>query len=167
MKKLCGEVNTMDRIARWITAGLFLCLFQNYIPMHAEHISFSFDCLFPSSWCEKALNSSMQVWGNMQVLQKTNTIDIRQEQYDLYMDVILGRMVFAQFCLEHMMQDSQQAVVAEDIIYLNNIMDKIEQTTNKNCNDERVICLKYVVEKIKQVLFSFQSNNTLFSTSKY
>jgi len=122
------------------------------IHLDAERISLSFDSLFPSSWYEKALYSSMYVWGNLQDIQTMDTHQLHHEQHGILLDAMLGRMVFAQFCLEHMTQDESQVVFSDDVVYLKNIMNKIEQTVSSKDSDDRMACFKYIVGKIKKSL---------------
>ena len=122
------------------------------IYLDAEHISLSFDSLFPSSWYEKALYSSMHVWGNLQDLQSMDPYRLHPEQHGVLLDAMLGRMVFAQFCLENMMQDELQVVFSDDVVYLKNIMNKIEQAVSSKDSDDRMACFKYMVGKIKKSL---------------
>ncbi len=124
------------------------------IYVYAERMSLSFDVLFPSSWYEKALYSSMHVWGNLQDLQTMNPYQLHPEQHGVLLDAMLGRMVFAQFCLEHVMQDESSVVFSDDVVYLKNIMDKIEQTVSSKDSDDRMACFKYMVGKIKKSLNS-------------
>ncbi len=128
-------------------SGLFGC-----ICLSAEQIPFSFDSLFPSSWYEKAYNSSMSAWSNLDSLYKTDLHNTHPEHHAMVFDATLGRLVYAQYCLEQMRQDLSPRAVVDDIMYLSNVMDKIEQTAQEKNPDERMACLHYVIQNIKMFL---------------
>jgi len=111
----------------------------------------SFNTLFPATWYEKGLNSTISVWHKVcNVLDNKNEIHVIEE-----LDIILGRFAFAYFCLEKMHQN-KQSVMDEDIIYFANLLHRIEDRLSTEGVDavyqDRIDCLIRVVAMMKSRL---------------
>ena len=85
--------------------------------MHAAMVDFNFDALFPVTWYQKGLASTINVWHMIvQVLEAHNG--------QLPLDVILGKLAFGQFCIERM--HKEEKTCAEDSAYFIMIVSKIQ-----------------------------------------
>ena len=86
--------------------------------MYAERIDLNFDALFPTTWYEKGLASTMSVWHAMvQILEADNN-------KPLPFDAILAKLVFGQFCVERMRQEER--IGDEDSNYFMMVVAKIQ-----------------------------------------
>ena len=124
----------------WII-GILLC--YSSVTINAYQVDLSFDSLFPMTWYQKGLESSLSVW---QIL-----IDFFEKSSDgtaLSFDSLLAKLTFAQFCINHMYQEGTPCA-ADDNAYFVMVLNKIQQLlrhviiTPKNhdfvlCADEMV-----------------------------
>src|SRR5204862_8055617 len=87
---------------------LFFCInisHKNY------GITMSFDVLFPMTWYEKGLNATIFI------LHKISSLSSQKKSTQKSLDIILGKCIFAYFCLEKMSHNKQQ-IIDEDFIHL-------------------------------------------------
>ncbi len=113
----------------------------------------SFDSLFPSSWFKKALDSCMQVWDDMQLFQERGQ-HINQDDHQLLLDTTVGRLVYAHFCLEHMVKIKNK-VIADDIDYLIQVVEHIQRISDqgkKRDNNEWLLCIQKISNQLKLFL---------------
>lgn len=119
----------------------------------AQGQTVSFHGLFPMTWYEKGLNATVSVWHKIGAFIDEKNDDVSHESFD----AILGRFVFAYFCLENMFQQ-KQTVIDEDILYLVKILHSIEERLIKDSTDiashDRLLCLSRMVEHTKKLLHS-------------
>ena len=135
-----------------ITKGIFFFVVLGVIPSYTEQVSLSFDSLFPSSWFKKALDSCIQVWNDMQVCQEQNQNII--QDHILLFDTIVGRLVYAHFCLERMVK-AKHKVVTDDITYLIEVIERIQRTSELgelSDINERMLCIQKTSNQIKLFL---------------
>ncbi len=136
-----------------ITKSLFFFIIVSVIPLYTKQVPLSFDSLFPSTWFKKALDSCMQAWDDMQLFQERGQ-HINQDDHQLLLDATVGRLVYAHFCLEHMVKIKHK-VIADDIAYLIQVVEHIQQVSDqeKKCdNDERLLCIQKISNQLKLFL---------------
>jgi len=135
------------------TKGVFFFVVAlGVIPSYTELVSLSFDSLFPSSWFKKSLDSCMQVWNDMQVFQGYNQNII--QDHILLFDAIIGRLVYAHFCLERMVK-AKHKVATDDIIYFIEVVERIQRGSELgelSDINEHVVCMQKVSNQIKLFL---------------
>ena len=85
--------------------------------IHAAVIDLNFDSLYPETWYQKGLASTMSVW---HVIMK----NLEEHNAQLPLDVILGKLVFGQFCVERMRREEQ--IRPEDSTYFVMVMGQIQ-----------------------------------------
>ena len=128
---------------------MVLVLMFTWSFLYAEHIQLSFDDPFPMSWYKKAFNTGMQVWGDLEMLQEN--VYIGKEECELLLDTTTGRLVYLHICLENMI-DSDRVVLADDVTYVVNIINKIELVCIDSIRHERMLSVHRVVKQIKDFL---------------
>jgi hypothetical protein len=115
--------------------------------MHAERVDLNFDTLFPVTWYQKGLASTINVWHMIvQVLEEKNA--------QLPLDVIQGKLAFGQFCLERMHKEEQ--IHAEDSAYCLMIVSKIRSLLAMivvtPIMRDRADCIIEMLDKIQKTL---------------
>ncbi len=136
-----------------ITKSMFFFIILSVIPLYTKQVSLSFESLFPSTWFKKALDSCMQVWDDMQLLQERGQ-HINQDDHQLLFDSMVGRLVYAQFCLEHMVK-TKHKVIADDIVYLIQVVEHIQRVSDqgkKHDDNERLLCVQKISNQLKLFL---------------
>lgn len=83
---------------------------------HTAMVDLNFDNLFPVTWYQKGLASTINVWHTLVTVLETNN-----EQLPL--DAILGKLAFGHYCLECM--NKEEHVSAEDTAYFIAVIDKV------------------------------------------
>jgi len=83
-------------------------------------LTLSFDSLFPLTWYQKGLESSLHIWQTLATMVENND-DKQMISYD-----ILGRLTFIYFCVNRMQQENR-SYIADDIMYLLAVLEKIQQ----------------------------------------
>jgi hypothetical protein len=100
--------------------GIFiLCCTSSAIK--AYPVSLSFDSLFPKTWYQKGLESSMHVWQSL-----INVFEKSSDGASLSFDLLLGRLAFAQFCINRMSQEGTPCF-ADDSAYFVAVLNKMKQ----------------------------------------
>ena len=117
------------------------------IGIHAERIDLNFDALFPVTWYQKGLASTINVWHMIaQVLEAKNV--------QLPLDLILGKLTFGQFCIEHM--HKEEKTDADDSAYFVMIVSKIRSLLAMivvtPVMRDRADCLIEMLSKIQKTL---------------
>ena len=87
----------------------------------------------------------MQVWDDMQLFQELGQ-SINQDDHRLLFDGSVGRLVYAHFCLEHMVK-TKHKVIADDIAYLIQVVEHIQRISDqgkKRDNNERLLCIQKI-----------------------
>jgi hypothetical protein len=94
---------------------IFLCA-SSIIKAH--QINLSFDSLFPMTWYQKGLESSLYAW---QLLVEA----CGNNEVALPFDVLISRLALAQFSINRMLQE-KVACAPEDITYLVAVLSKVQ-----------------------------------------
>lgn len=115
----------------------------------AHTIDLSFDSLFPMTWYQKGLESSLSVWQTL-----IDTVNKTTDAASLSCDQLLGRLAFAQFCISRMQQSER--TIDDDIIYFAKVVRKIQQlfslmsVTPKT--EDFIICAQDLITSMQQKL---------------
>jgi hypothetical protein len=102
-----------------IKLALILCCISSII--NAYQVNLSFDSLFPMTWYQKGLESSLSVW---QALM--SAFDKNSDEALLSFDLLLGRLAFAQFCINRMNCEGTPCI-AGDSAYFSAVLHKVKQ----------------------------------------
>lgn len=124
-----------DRAVNFSKLKLFLLLIVVHVST-LQSFNVSFDVLFPSTPYKQVLNTCMQIRNSIASMQ---TYQNNNEDYAIYADLISGRMVFLDSCVDTMLKSS--SILADDLEYLLNIMDYMT-LESKLLN--RTICAEHV-----------------------
>jgi hypothetical protein len=88
--------------------------------INAQQMNISFDSLFPMTWYQKGLESSMYVWSLL-----LDVFEKKSDAASLSFDTLLSRLAFAQFCVNRMNQDRSLAAV-QDTVYFARVLHKVK-----------------------------------------
>ena len=116
MKKKLNKNRVFRLIMGCVT---FFCCRSSMIS--AYQVNFSFDSLFPMTWYQKGLESSLQVWQAL-----INVFEKSDDAATLSFDLLLGRLAFSQFCINRMHKENKSEI-SEDNVYFKNVLNKIQQ----------------------------------------
>lgn len=113
-------------------------------------IDLSFDSLFPMTWYQKGLQTSLHVWQTLiDDFHKTS------DAVSLSADLLLGRLAFAQFCINRMQQLNEPAI-DDDIVYFATVVRKIEQLFSvmaiTSTTEDFIACAHDMIISIEQKL---------------
>jgi len=140
-------------ISMWILS--FLVIFSPSSILLAHQITISFDSLFPVTWYQKGLESCLYVW------QALSDVFIRNGDGELLScDILLGRLVLAQFCIQRMTQENV-ACLPEDSAYLVSVLNKVQGLlamiliTQKT--EDFVLCAGDMIASMQKQLLQFTS----------
>lgn len=155
------------RTSAKFSAIFFTALFVGLAPtvIVGEVGQHSFDSLFPKTWYTKATESCAQVWGafdDLIVHPGTSSID-----RSIIIDAAIGRLIFAQFCLDLMVGSQEQPASPDDIAYLSRVIALIDERYGKlvgTLEQDRAYCLRQVINDLQKKLFLLQSKNTFLSS---
>jgi hypothetical protein len=142
--------------------SIFLFVVISILPLHAQQIRLSFDSLFPASLFKKALDSCMQSWNDMQLYQEF-VEQIESDNYQLLLETTIGRLVYAQFCLEHMVK-TKYRIIPDDVVYLMQVVKHIQQLSEqeKKSTDERLLCIQKTSKQLqlflKKLIIAYNKN---------
>ncbi len=128
---------------------LFACFATNTIV--GEDDRHSFDSLFPKTWYTKATESCAQVWGAFDDLIAHPATS--QTDRSIIIDAAIGRLVFAQFCLDLMANSQEQAVSPDDAAYLARVVEVVDERYGKLANSmerDRAYCLRKVINDLQK-----------------
>jgi len=141
--------HTSKKSAAIFLITLFAGLAANSIFAESDH--YSFDFLFPKTWYTKATESCAQVWGAFDDLiahPATSQID-----RSIIIDAAIGRLVFAQFCLDLMVGSQEPTVSPDDIAYLARVVEVVGERYGKLADSmerDRAYCLKRVINDLQK-----------------
>ena len=116
----------------------------------------SFDSLFPKTWYTKAVESCTQVWGAFDDLRSRSSISPANKS--IVLDAAIGRLVFAQLCLDLISNTQEHAISNDDVIYLSRVIDIVEERYVKladSIETDRSYCLRRVIDDLKRKVQSF------------
>ena len=111
----------------------------------------SFDSLFPKTWYTKATESCAQVWGAFDDLIAHP--DALPTNRAIIIDAAIGRLVFAQFCLDLIANSQEQNVSPEDAAYLARVVDVVDERYKKLADSleaDRAYCMRRVIDALKK-----------------
>lgn len=150
------------RTAKKFSALFFITIFVGVAShaIFAESDQHSFDSLFPKTWYMKATESCAQVWGALDDLVAHPAI--LPTDRSIIIDAAIGRLVFAQFCLDLMVGSQEQPASADDIAYLARVVEVVDERYNKLADlleRDRAYCLRRVINDLQKKIFLLQSKN--------
>jgi len=87
--------------------------------MCAEQVELNFDALFPITWYEKGLVSTMHVWHMLIKMFEADT------KVQLPFDTLLAKLAFGQFCVQRMQHKEKPC--NDDINYFLMVVNKIQE----------------------------------------
>jgi hypothetical protein len=95
----------------------------------------------------------MQAWHAADMLQQNNSNIISEDEYTIHINVLMGQLAFAAFCLENCIY-AGLSIVVDDISYLIQIVDHITKqcTTLIPICSEHVPCAEHTLQTIMQQL---------------
>jgi len=106
------------------------------------------------TWYEKGLNATMGLWHKVTAEVDTNNTHgscVAEES----VDILLGKCIFAYFCLEKMRQ-SKQRIITQDSDYFLSLIDRLEQEVALCCweqeQEDQLICLEQLIATMKNCL---------------
>jgi len=145
----------MKRISLLMNLLMMLCVSS----LHSYQVNLSFDSLFPKTWYQKGLEASMQVWQSLITVFEHNS-----DGATLSLDLLLGRLAFAQFCINRMHQEGP-ACIADDCAYFSFVLDKIKQLVALIVitpqTDDYIACAEGLIGEMEKSFDTFlQSKNT-------
>ena len=94
--------------------------------VHEQKTDVSFESPFYASWYKKALDACMHAWESMNELK--NCVDITFSERVFIIDSTLGKLVYADFCLEHMQKNDDFFLYHDDAYYLLQVIEKLEES---------------------------------------
>ena len=120
-------------------------------PIFADPDHHSFDSLFPKTWYTKAIESCAQVWGAFDdLIAHPDASPINRA---IIIDAAIGRLVFAQFCLDLIANSQEQKVSSDDAAYLARVVDVVDERYRKLADSmerDRAYCVRRVIDDLKK-----------------
>jgi hypothetical protein len=136
----------MKRIGLLTSVLMMLCASS----IQSYQINLSFDSLFPKTWYQKGLEASMHVWQSLITVFENNS-----DGATLSLDLLVGRLAFAQFCINRMHQEGP-ICIADDRAYFVFVLDKIKQlialVTITSQTDDFIACAEDLIEAMEKNL---------------
>jgi hypothetical protein len=142
----------MKKIGLWAIFLMFCCVGS----VKTYQVNLSFDSLFPKTWYQKGLEASMHVWQSLATVFEKNS-----DGAMLSLDMLLGRLAFAQFCINRMHKEGAQCI-ADDSAYFSVVLNKVKQLltlvaiTSKT--EDFVACAEDMIQQMESKLGSTYSN---------
>lgn len=137
----------MLRKIRVIRLLIALCCASSIQPYQG---SLSFDSLFVKTWYQKGLEASMYVWQSLM-----NVFEKNSDGAMLSLDVLLGRLAFAQFCINRMHQEDR-LYAADDSLYFSSVLQKVKQllalVTITSTTHDFIVCAEDIIEAMEKKL---------------
>lgn len=122
----------------------------------------SFDSLFPKTWYTKATESCAQVWGAFEDLHAYPSASPRNRS--IIIDAAIGRLVFAQFCVDLLATEQDQTVSPDDVAYLARVIEQLDDRYVKcagGMERDRAYCVKRVIDDLKKKVALLKSKHSL------
>jgi len=143
------RVNFLGNLRAWamIIVVVFCCASSK---IEAYQVDLSFDSLFPTTWYQKGLESSVYVWQTL-----INVFDKSSDGATLSFDLLLGRLAFAQFCINRMNQE-RMSCIEDDSVYFASVLNKVQQLlalvviTSKT--HDFVVCAEDMIQAMQKKL---------------
>lgn len=147
------NINLKKIVLQCVKTMLFVFILQVMCVAQANQIDFNFDSLFPKTWYQKGLESTMRAWYTIiQVFEHDGQTDKKQLSFD---DALLGRLAFGQFCIESMRNQEEQPV-EEDITYfmivVRKIQDLLAMMVVTPIVHDHIDCMASMLEKMHKTL---------------
>jgi hypothetical protein len=138
----------MKRIGLWATVLMIFCA----SPVKTYQVNLSFDSLFPKTWYQKGLESSMHVWQSL-----ATVFEKQSDGAMLSLDLLLGRLAFARFCINRMQKEGAQQL-ADDKAYFSIVLSRVKQllalVTITPKTDDFVACAEDMIDEMEKKLNS-------------
>lgn len=110
--------------------------------MHAYRSCTSFEAIFPRTWYQKGLESSLFIW------QLLSTVFEKNQETERLCEIILARLAFTQFCINRM-QYVEVEYLSEDISYFEMVLNKVkvlvEDIAITDENEDFVLCIQEMI----------------------
>lgn len=124
-----------------------------------------FDSLFPKTWYTKATESCAQVWGAFDDLL-AHPATSKADRL-IIIDAAIGRLVFAQFCLDLITTAQEQSISPDDIAYLVRVIEFVDERYVKlsdTLERDRAYCVRRVINDLQKKIFLLQPKNATLSS---
>ncbi len=115
-------------------------------------LSFENEKPYPVSWYQKSLETSMQIWGDLDMLCRGQD-DMLPDHSQLVIDTTVGRLVYLDWCLKRMAEESRGPIEAEHISYLVRIvfaLDDVYQEALEKDGTGRIESARPVLNSVRQ-----------------
>jgi hypothetical protein len=140
-------VNIVTKIAAPCYIVILFCMLN----ICAVREPLTFDILFLQTPYQKALHVGMQIWGDLEMLNE-QADKISGDQYNVFFDMVAGRLIFMHVCLEEMMQ-SQAVIMRDDLSYVADIVNEIKQlTTEQHTKYEHIKSVKRAINQLSSYI---------------
>jgi hypothetical protein len=123
-------------VRRWyvVVVAMYSLLLGN-----PEPIPLSFDsCYVQSSWYKKVLDSCMQAWYAAEALHEHRSHNMSEDERTLYINMLMGRLTFASFCLAQCIK-TEQTIMSDELDYLEQVLEQI----TKQCTTLAAQCAEH------------------------
>jgi len=132
---------------KYLFLVLFLCA---SCIVQAYQLNTAFDSLFPLTWYQKGLETSLSVWQKLvQSFEKNDNSKVID-------DSLLGVLAYIQFCVNHMKQENV-VNLNEDKDYFVMVLHKIKELVDMIIvtqeNEDFVLCAQGMVLDIQKQIF--------------
>jgi len=140
-------------LKNWIISVLIvICCTSSIIKTY--QVNLSFDSLFPMTWYQKGLESSLFVWQTL-----VNIFDKSSDGALLSIDLLLARLAFAQFCINRMYQESVPRIEGDNayfVMVLNKVRNLLDMVVVTSINHDFVLCAEDMIQTMQKQLSSAQ-----------
>jgi hypothetical protein len=131
---------------------LVFLFFSSFISSSCITTPLSFDSLYPKTWYQKTLDSCICIW---QILENLDTNNKQDKM--LMCDIMLGKLIFAQCCMEKMREEDNR-ILLKDYDYLFYVREKIKDllkrmVVTEDIKDIILFCKKILNERTYQSQF--------------
>lgn len=136
-------------LKNWIISFLIIVCCTSSI-IKAYQINLSFDSLFPMTWYQKGLESSLFVWQTL-----VSIFDKSSDGALLSFDSLLARLAFAQFCINRMRQDNMPCIADDNayfVMVLNKVQNLLGMVVVTPINHDLVICAEDMIQTMRKQL---------------
>ena len=136
-------------LKNWIISFLIVACCTPSI-IKAYQVNLSFDSLFPMTWYQKGLESSLFVWQTL-----VNVFDKSNDGALLSFDSLIAKLAFAQFCINRMHQENMPCI-ADDKAYFAMVLHKVENLLGMvvvtTINHDVVLCAEDMIQTMRKQL---------------
>jgi|GEM_PF-1714450 hypothetical protein len=110
-----------NHLHRLVLTIMFALCISSISVVQASQVHLSFDSLFPMTWYQKGLESSLAVWQSLITVFEKNS-----DGALLSIDLLLSRLAFSQFCINRMHQEDMPCI-PDDSAYFAAVLHKVKQ----------------------------------------